>query len=115
MAFNVRIFGYRGTRQILARQTQFQSDSVQVLEEPYEFSEVIATNGATAVSSVSNPATQVQILRVEVPDGQTIRYEINPPSRAVAAGNASPRLSGVDQFYFQPGWTISIVEAASFP
>ena len=116
MAFNVRIYGYRGTSQLPSvQQKQMQADSVQVLVQPYEFAQVLATNGATAVSSAADPSTKVTILRVEVPDAQSIRYEINPPGRSVAAGNQSPILSGRDQFFFGTGWTISIVEASSFP
>jgi hypothetical protein len=47
---------------------------------------------------------------VEIEDGKTIRYEINPPSRFVAASGGSPALSGKDQFHFGVGWTISVLE-----
>lgn len=121
-AFNIRVFGFRGIQQMKNfNPKQFSSDSVYQLVHPYIFAQVLVVNGATPVSSA--PLTggdydQVTILRVEVPDGQAIRYEINPPTRqggVVAAGNASQYHSGLDTFYFAPGWTISAVDAASFP
>lgn len=112
MAFRVRLFGYRGLTQmpkILPR--QLATDSVGMLSEPYEWAQNLLTTGAVAVSSVAQPTPDLtKIVRIEVEDGQTIRYEINPPSRAVAASTNSPRLSGIDHFPFEPGWTISIVE-----
>jgi hypothetical protein len=119
MAFNVRVFGHRGTRQIIeVNPTQYTADSIFVLYQPYEWSQVIATNGAVAVNTISVANDASIVIRVEVPDGQTIRYEVNPPNRTggqVAAGNGSPRLSGIDIFQWGLGWTFSIVEAASFP
>jgi hypothetical protein len=115
MAFNVRIFGHRGTRQLpVTNPLQMQADSVQVLEQPYEFSQVISVS-AVAASSLADPSTKVQLLRIEVPDAATIRYEINPPGRSVAAGTQSPSLSGKDQFFFGVGWTISMIDAAGLP
>lgn len=115
MAFNVRVFGHEGLSQMqLIRPQQHSEDSVFQLTQPYKFSEVISV-GATAVSSAANNTPNVTILRVEVPDQQAVRYEINPPSRSVAAGNSSPILSGHDQFVFQPGWTISLIDAAGLP
>lgn len=119
----VRIFAYRGMRQIQQILTkQFNSDSVFVLDEPYNWSQVLVTAGATPVSSapVSGAADGVStILRVEVPDAFQIRYEINPSgpnaSNARVAGNASPRLSGFDNFAWGSGYSISICDAASFP
>lgn len=123
MAFNVRIFAYSGMRQIQqVLVKQFNSDSVFVLEEPYKWSQIVVANGATPASSVPVSGSAdggSTILRIEVPDGQQIRYEINPsgPSSSTArtAGNTSPRLSGVDNFQWGPGFSLSVVDAASFP
>lgn len=117
MAFKVRIFGYRGITEIArVLPKQYAADSVQMLQEPYEFSEAKDSNGGTEVSfTVNSAATQVTILRVEVADGQSIRYEVKPPGSVRAAGEASPRMSGVDLFPFAPGWTFSFVDAAAFP
>lgn len=116
MSFNVRVFGYRGIREIpKILPKQYAADSVQMLEEPYEYSDVMTSNGATQVSFATNTvADKVTILRVEVPDGAAIRYEVKPPGSTRTAGNTSPKMSGVDFVPFSPGWTFSFVDAASF-
>ena len=119
MAFNVRIFGYRGITQLpIISPKQYSSDTVYQLVQPYEWSAVLSVSG-TPISSSSQPAPDAtQIIRVEVPDGQSVRYEINPPNRtggAVNAGNTSPIMSGINQYYFAQGWTISLVDGSSFP
>lgn len=112
MSFNTRIFGHSGIQQIEnIRPKQYSADSVYTLVQPYTFSQVLSTS-AVAVSSAPNVVTTTTILRIEVPDGQTIRYEINPPGRNVAASTNSPSLSGKDQFYFAPGWSVSVIDAA---
>jgi hypothetical protein len=112
MAFRVRLFGYRGIVQapkVLPR--QLATDSVGMLVEPYEWAQNLLTTGAVAVSSVAQPIPdQTKLIRIEVDDGNTIRYEINPPGRTTAASTNSPRLSGIDHFPFEPGWTVSIIE-----
>jgi len=115
--YNVRVLGFRGVQQIpLINSRQFSSDSVMQLVYPYEFSQVlvVAGNGGP-VSSAADPGKSTTILRIEVPDGQTIRYEINPPGRAIAAGANSPSLSGKDQFAFNVGWTVSIADVGAYP
>src|ERR1700759_3215002 len=115
MAFNVRLFGYRGMRQLphLANH-QYTGDTVYALEEPYEWSQVISINGDVMTPAfVGIVNDKAKILRIEVPDASAIRYEINPPSRAVVAGDLSPRLVGVDVFPWAQGFTVSIVDAAN--
>ena len=115
MSFNVRIFGYRGIQQLpLVLPKQYSADSVFQLIQPYEFSQVISVSG-TAASSTADTGTETRILRIEVPDGSSVRYEINPSGRAVVASTNSPILSGHDQFYFMPGWTVSLIDAANLP
>lgn len=122
MAFYARIFAYKGMRQIQqVLVKQFNADSVFVLEEPYLWSAILIVNGATPVSSVPVSGAAdggSTILRIEVPDGQQIRYEINPSgptaSNARVAGNTSPRLSGFDNMQWGAGYSISMVDAASF-
>jgi hypothetical protein len=116
MTFNVRLFGYRGMRQLphLA-QHQFTSDTVYALEEPYEWSQVIAITGTVMAPSFISPSPDpARILRIEVPDGAAVRYEINPYGRSVAAGNQSPKLTGSDVFPWAIGYSVSLVDAASF-
>jgi hypothetical protein len=119
MSFNCRIFGHRGIRQMhQTNPNQFSSNGPWMLTQPYEWSQTIQTNGATAVSTAAIPNDAATLIRIEVPDNQTIRYEINMPARpggAVAAGANSASLSGKDQFDWSAGATVSIVEAASFP
>jgi hypothetical protein len=121
--FNVRIFGYRGIVQVQQRLVkQYNSDSVFLLDDPYVWSQILPVPGggaavSSAVVAVPSPDPS-QILRVEVPDGQQIRYEINPngPTAVTAriAGTNSPRLSGFDQFVWANGYTISVCDAAAF-
>jgi hypothetical protein len=111
MATAVRLFTHRGLVSTPITVTNRDSkDSVYMLEQPYLAAEAL-TATATALSSATAtaPAT-TSILRVEIDDGKTIRYEINPPARAVAASASSPSLSGKDQFHFGVGWTISVIE-----
>lgn len=119
--FNARIFGYRGIVQIHQRLVkQFSSDSVFVLDEPYAWSQLlIVPQGGGAVSSAVVAAPdRSTILRIEIPDGQQVRYEINPngPNQTTTriAGVNSPRLSGFDQFEWAAGYSISLCDAASF-
>lgn len=120
MTFNVRITGYRGIVQTKVQiPLQDSKDSVYLLYQPYEFSVVATSAGATPVtlgpSGLAFSADYSIVARVEVPPGSMIRYEVNPPSRSVLAGNTSPSLTGVQNIMWGPGWTLSFVDAASFP
>jgi hypothetical protein len=119
MSFNVRCFGYRGIVQGLIQIPQQDSkDSLFMLYQPYEWAQVAASNGATPVSVTSGVLAQVDrslIIRVEIPDGSAIRYEINPQGRSISAGNTSPMLTGIMQLQWGPGWSFSFVDAANFP
>lgn len=119
--FNVRIFSYQGIVQIHQRLVkQYSADSVFLLDEPYLAAQLLAVpGGGGAVSSTVFPVPDNStILRIEVPDGQQVRYEINPngplASNARVAGNTSPRLSGFDQFSWGKGYTLSVCDASGF-
>src|SRR5882672_7901493 len=120
MAFNVRLFGYRGIVQGLIQiPRQDSKDSLFMLYQPYEFAVLGASNGTTPVSLQSPLLAQVdqsRIARVEIPDGNAIRYEVNPPQRTgglVAASTNSPILTGIMQLAWGPGWQLSFIDAAS--
>lgn len=116
MSFNVRIFAYVGLQQmpnILPK--QFSADSVYQVIEPYNWGQTISVSATAASSAAVAAPDTTNMIRIEVPDGQTVRYEINPPNRpggAVVAGVNSPALSGKDYFYFRTGWSVSLVDAA---
>lgn len=117
MAFTVRLHAYRGATQVRDNlPKQYSADSIRMLEEPYEWVQALVSNGLTVVASAANTASdRVTMLRVEVPDGQGIRYEVKPPGSARAAGVNSPRLQGTDFFPFYPGWTFEFIDLASAP
>lgn len=121
MAFSVRIFGHDGLSRMKVLGSgagQFSSDSVFQLNLPYLWAATLTTNGTTPVSSTvaPTPAGKTQdptdILRIEVPDGQAIRYEVNPPNRSINASVNSPIMDGRNQIKFGAGWTISIIDAS---
>ena len=121
MAFTVRIFGHDGLSRMKvlgAGAGQLSTDSVFQLNQPYLWAQQLVTNGATPIASAVAPTPQgkandpTDILRLEVPDGQGIRYEVNPPNRSVLASANSPILSGLNQIKFGAGWTISIIDAS---
>ena len=93
MAFNVRLHAYRGNTQMRDNKPkQYSADSIRMLEEPYEWSQLLVSNGATAVTSAANTtADRVTMLKVEVPDGAGIRYEVLPPGSTRVVGTNSPR------------------------
>ena len=120
MAFNCRIYGHDGlvAMKVIQDSGQNHTDSVYHLRQPYLWQQLLSVT-ASAISSTavtvpvsgySNDPTT--IIRIEVPDGQTIRYEINGPNRTAVAGVNSPSLSGKDQFQFGAGYTISMIDAA---
>jgi len=116
MTVSCRIFGHTGLEQlVMPTPRQFTGDTGFVLVQPYLFNENL-TAGAVAVSSTSNSDSRTRLLRVEVQDGGSIRYEINPPNREggpVTANVNSPILSGHDQMYFRQGWSISVIDAST--
>jgi hypothetical protein len=117
--FNVRVIAFRGIRQLpKVLPQEFSSDSVYQLEHPPEWSQTIIA-GAAAVSTAPDTVhDRVRIIRIEVPDGEAIRYEINPPNRAggvVAANSNSQRFYGSDEFPFYPGWSLSVIDASALP
>jgi hypothetical protein len=112
MATAVKIFAHRGVVQApvttLARDSR---DSVYMLEQPYLAAEALTASGSAVSSSPATTPVQTGLMRIEVEDGKSIRYEMNPPGRSANATANSPGLSGRDQFHCGAGWTISVIEA----
>lgn len=123
MAFNVRIYGYRGIIQV--QQTmlkQYGSDSMFLLTDPYEWMKLLSVvddgSGAAAASTAQAAPDLAQLLYVQVPSQKSIRYEVNPlgpqASNARIAGNNSPLLTGWQLLPWGPGYTLSICDGAAF-
>jgi hypothetical protein len=117
MSFNVRIFAYTGIVATVQPQVVQQSaDSVFLLRDPYLAGQKLASNGATPVASAALPVG-TRCLRVEVDDGQAIRYEIQ--MGANSGGNArqpstnSPILTGRDIIFASDGAVFSFVDAGA--
>lgn len=117
MTFKVRLFAYSGIAPVLQPQTVQQSnDSVFVLRDPYLAGQALQSNGVTPVVSAAMPAG-TRVVRVEVDDGNTIRYEViagaNSGGGARAAGVNSPALSGRDLVWMSDGAIFQFVDQAA--
>jgi hypothetical protein len=114
MAFFVRIFSYSGVVAALQPQVVQQSaDSVFMLRDPYTFvCPKLQSNGATEVASPPLPAG-TKVLRVEVDDGATIRYEMRMGANNRTAGTNSPALSGQNVIFASDGAVFAFVDAAA--
>lgn len=123
MAFNVRIFGYRGVVQIEQRHPkQYTGDTVFLMDDPYEWSQVIAVAEGAGVPSASivNPVPDLAtVVYIQCPPGKRVRYEVNPQGPGAAtsrvAGNASPEGAGWFQLPYSKGCTFSFANAADLP
>lgn len=119
MSFLVRVFGYSGLARIpIVQDGRGDSkDSVFVFSQPYLWAQTLTSNGTSSVSSTVAPIPANHTLdpttfvRVEVPDGQTIRYEMAATGTATAATANSPVFTGRDQLQFGPGWIFSFIDA----
>ena len=115
---NVRLFGYSGIFQLEQRLLkQFNADSVFMRQEPYLWaSGPIALNGAAPVASVVQANDLATFVVVEVDDGTSVRYELNPngpgASNARNASANSPKMSGENIFQWFAGATMSFIDAA---
>lgn len=115
---SVRVFAYAGIVQIEQKLVkQFNSSGVFMRQERYLWAQKLPLNGATPVETTVQPNDTATLVIIEVDDGTTVRYELNPggPLSAghVAASTNSPRLSGIDAFQWFRGATISFVDANS--
>lgn len=119
MAFNVRIFGYRGISQVkLLHPRQYSADAVFLLDEPFVWSQLLVADAVAVYSEARTGGDndRVTIARVEVPNAAAIRYRILPVNYPDnPADTLCPILTGSDQFIFSPGYRISIIDAAALP
>jgi|SRR5882672_547602 len=120
LSFNLRVFGYSGILQMpILNPQQDSEDSLYMLYQPYEFGILAASNQGIPVtvgpSGLPLYQDYSQILRIEVPDGQAIRYEVNPAGRSVLASASSPILTGVLYVEWGPGWSLSFIDASTAP
>ncbi|HYM32313.1 MAG TPA: hypothetical protein VEU47_13490 [Candidatus Cybelea sp.] len=113
MTFNVRIFAYPGIVAAIQPQVVQQSaDSVFMLRDPYLSGQKLVSNGAAEVASTPLP-TGTKMLRVEVDDGNTIRYEIRMGANQRTASTNSPALSGRDIIFASDGAVFAFVDASA--
>lgn len=118
--FNVRVFVYRGIRQIAqVLPKQFSGDSVMVNDDPTLSSQVIVvTNSGVAYESVpdANDAGSTCAI-IEVPDGQAVRYELNQLGPTGSghrnASNTSRRITGDHIVNWGSGFSISVIDAST--
>lgn len=118
MAFTVRIFGYRGIARFPVSHDgkTFGGDSVLGLEQPYVWRQALSVSGTSTVSTAASVPSGLsvdptRVLRVEVPDGQSVRYEVSLVGSTVTADANSPLLTGRDQIQFGPGAVIAFLDA----
>lgn len=113
MTFNVRIQAYKGVVTAPLNQVRQQSsDSVLLLSQPYLSAQKLPSNGAVPVAAAASPKG-TKLLRVEVDDGDTIRYELEPNGNGNQAGTNSPSLSGINIIDCGEGWVFNFVDAAA--
>ena len=110
MSAVVRVFYHAGlTTATVAAGTRFSTDSVAMLKQPYiERASVTATD--SAAQSVAAAPSKTTLAYVQVQEGKTVHYEVNPETRSVSADTSSPLLSGTTQIECGPGWSFSFLE-----
>ena len=114
----VRIFGYRGLARIPVTSDGGVdgADSVYVLHQPYLWGQLVTTGATTVISVAASVPSGLSVdptrlLRVEVPDGSSVRYEVSMTGNTVTASAASPLLTGRDQIQFGKGALIAMIDA----
>jgi hypothetical protein len=113
MTFAVRIFAYPGIVAAIQPQIVQQSaDSVFMLRDPYISGQKLPSNGAIEVASTPLPAG-TKLLRVEVDDGNTIRYEVRMGGNGRTASTNSPTLSGREIVFVSDGAVFAFVDASA--
>lgn len=120
MSFTVRIYGHQGLARVPITNDggTYGADSVLMLHLPYLWKQALTSNGTTPVNStVASIPTGLtvdptRLLRVEVPDGNIIRYEVSATGTATSATTNSPTLEGNREIMFGPNWVFSFIDAS---
>ena len=114
----VRIFGYRGLARIpvISDGGNDGSDSVYVLAQPYLWGQLVTTSGTSVISTAASVPSGLSVdptrmLRVEIPDGSSVRYEVSMTGNTVTASASSPLLTGRDNIQFGPNALIALIDA----
>jgi hypothetical protein len=115
MTATVRLFSHSGLQAlpIESHSGQNSENGVFVLKQPYLAAESISATTGSAQSSAAalSASNGTKILQVDVQQGKIVHFEVTPNgSSARTATTSSPRLKGVSQLAFGPGWTISLLE-----
>lgn len=106
----VRVFYHSGlTTAAVAAGTRFSTDSVAMLKQPYVGRASVTVTDAAA-QSVSAAPTGTKLAFVQVQEGKTVHFEVNPENRSTDADTSSPLLSGTTQIECGPGWSMSFLE-----
>lgn len=106
----VRVFYHAGvTTAPVAAGTRYTTDSVAMLKQPYiaRASVTVTSGGAQSVTAAPD---HTKIAFVQVQEGKSVNYEVNPANRTTPADSSSPILSGSTQFECGPGWSLSFLE-----
>lgn len=113
MSFTVRVFGYRGYKQLPVSQVQEGGNGNVGLFQPYEWNQSVISTGATPIAAgpTGTDPDLTKLLVVEIPSGSSIRYEIKPPGSSRIASTNSPLMSaGSNVIPFEKGWTFQFIE-----
>lgn len=120
--FNVRVFAYRGIREIAqVLPKQFSADSVKVNAEPALSRQIInvAASGQAYESVPDANDAPATCAVIEVPDGYAVRYVVNPlgPSGSghVNAASVDRKMTGTQIVEWGAGYSISVIDASTLP
>ncbi len=112
MSFAVRLYGHKGMVQTtIVDPHQVNLDNALMLTQPYQWAQNLTVSASPVLSAVNSPDVSTLVL-VEIPTGQAVRYEINSPTRSVAASANSPILAETSRLPWNQGWQLSIMDAA---
>lgn len=112
MTATVRVFFHAGvTTAAVAAGTRYTTDSVAMLKQPYLSRSVLTASTGAAVTSAASP-NGTKLVFVQVEEGKSVNYEVNPENRTTEADTSSPILTGQTQLECGPGWTLSFIEHA---